>query len=327
MRAAVLTDEHRFEVTTLPDPTPEAGQLVVAVRGCGICGSDRKSYEFLPAGSVLGHEFYGEIVAVGADAGSQWRNGQLVTALPLRACGQCRWCAVDEPAHCVRFDPLGVGGSAGAFAQFVTVDASLSVPLPAGVGEFGALVEPLAVGLHALRAGEIAPGDRVLVIGGGSIGTAVTVWARRLGASEVVVSDPSPAARSAAAAFGATGVHDPGSGAPAVPATAAGFDLVVECVGAPGLVQVAIDAAAVRGRVVVAGVNIYPDELNALGAVMKEVTVRFAVYYRRSEFAAAADLVASGQLPAHALAMTSIGLDAVDAAFHNPTFGKVLITP
>jgi threonine dehydrogenase-like Zn-dependent dehydrogenase len=79
--------------------------------------------------------------------------------------------------------------------------------------------------------------------------------------------------------------------------------------------------------VVIAGVNIHPEPISTLGAVMKELSVDFAVYYSRREFAAAAELVASGQLPAHALTMTSIGLDAVDAAFHSPSAGKLLVTP
>src|SRR6185436_366311 len=117
----------------------------------------------------------------------QWREGQLVAALPLTACGRCRWCLADDPAHCVQVDYLGVGGSAGAFAEYVRVDAHRSVPLDDAVGDHGAVVEPLAVGLHTVDAAGIRPGDRVLVIGGGNVGAAVTFWARRLGAGEVVV--------------------------------------------------------------------------------------------------------------------------------------------
>jgi (R,R)-butanediol dehydrogenase/meso-butanediol dehydrogenase/diacetyl reductase len=326
MHAAVLTDDHRFVVESLPDPTPGASDLVLRVEACGICGSDLKAHDHMPGGIVMGHEFCGEVVAVGADASDRWREGDLVAAMPLNACGRCRWCLADDAAHCEVFDPLGVGGSAGAFADFVKVAASSAVGLSEGLRETGALVEPLAVGLHTVVAGRIGPGDRVLVIGGGNVGAAVSTWARRFGAAEVVVSDPSPTRRDSASLFGATGVHDPSAGA-----APTGYDVVVECVGLPGLVQTAIDAAAVRGRVVVAGVCTSPDQFQPLGAVLKEITMSFAVYYRMSEFVAAAALLESGGVDTEAFVTDRVALDGVDGAFRSLLGGssdrKVLVTP
>jgi (R,R)-butanediol dehydrogenase/meso-butanediol dehydrogenase/diacetyl reductase len=326
MRAAVLTDDHTFEVVELPDPTPGPAELVLRVAACGICGSDLTAHTMLPAGSVLGHEFCGEVIAVGKEARPDWREGDLVAALPLAACGRCRWCLVDEPAHCVSFDPQGVGGSPGAFAEQVRVSTSSAVRLGDGLGELGALVEPLAVGLHIIEAADLKPGERVLVLGGGNVGAAVSTWARRLGASEVVVSDPAASRRAGADRFGATGVHDPADGPPP-----GRFDVVVECVGAPGMIQAAVDATGVRGKVVVAGVCVVPDQVQPLAAVLKEVQVRFAVYYRRSEFAAAAALLESGEIDARAFVTSQVGLDGVTRAFETllstTTERKVLVTP
>ena len=326
MKAAVLNQAHTFDVVDVPDPTPEAGELVLSVLACGICGSDLKSHTYFAPGTLLGHEFCGEVVAVGAGDGG-WREGQFVASLPLKACGRCRWCQADEPAHCETVDLLGVGGGPGAFAEYVRVSAAATVPLADGLGELGALVEPLAVGLHAVVAGDLHPGDRVLVIGGGNVGAAVSVWARRLGAGEVVVSDPSPTRRDAADLFGATGVHDPAEGqAPT------GFDLVVECVGLPGLVQAAVDAARVRGRVVIAGVCTQPDQFVPVTAVLKEVRLDFAVYYRMAEFAQAAQLLASGAIDASAFVSGRVGLGGVTDAFATllspgSTDRKILVTP
>ena len=325
MRAAVLTDDHDFDVVDVADPTPGAGELVLRVDACGICGSDLKAYQALPAGTVLGHEFCGEIVAVGTGA-DRWREGQRVAAMPLSACGRCRWCLADEPAHCDRVDLQGVGGSPGAFAEYVRVDAASAVGLADGIGELGALVEPLAVGLHTVIAGDLHAGERVLVIGGGNVGAAVSMWASRIGASEVVVSDPAASRRDSAARFGATGVHDPADGPPP-----SGFEIVFECVGAPGLVQAAVDAAGVRGRVVIVGVCVMPDQIVPIAALMKEVEIRFAVYYRGSEFASAADLLASGSIDTAAFVSSRVRLDDVNGAFQKllstTTERKILVTP
>ena len=309
MKAAVLNDRHHFEVADLDDPTPASGELVLRVHACGICGSDLKAYVAMPAGYVLGHEFCGEVVAVGPGTDG-WREGQSVAGLPLFACGQCRWCLADEPAHCEKVDYQGVGGSHGAFAEYVRVNAASAVHLADGVGPFGALVEPLAVGLHTVAAADLRHGDRVLVIGGGNVGAAVSLWARRLGARDVVVSDPVASRRDAAGTFGATDVHDPTAGPPPP-----GFDVVFECSGVPGMVQAGVDASRVRGRVVVAGVCGVPDTIVPYLAVMKETEVRFAVYYRGREFAAAAELLTSGGVNTDAFVSRRVGLDGVDGAF------------
>jgi (R,R)-butanediol dehydrogenase/meso-butanediol dehydrogenase/diacetyl reductase len=110
--------------------------------------------------------------------------------------------------------------------------------------------------------------------------------------------------------FGATNVHDPAEGPPP-----SGFDVVIECVGIPGMIQAAVDAAGVLGRVVVAGVCVKPDQLVPIGAVLKELTVRFAVYYRRPEFELVASLLGSGEIDPTPFVSDRVGLDGVEGAF------------
>ena len=326
MRAAVLTESHTFDVVDVPDPTPGDGELLLRVRACGICGTDLKSYTRFGAGSILGHEFCGEITAIGPHVDGRWHEGQLVAAMPLSSCGLCRWCLGGEPSHCERVDMFGLGGTPGAFAEYIRVSAVTSVPLEPSIGDLGALLEPLAVGLHTVMEGELRPGDRVLVIGGGNVGAAVTTWARRLGTAEVVVSDPSVSRRDGAGRFGATDVHDPADGPPP-----SGFDVVFECVGAPGMVQAAIDAVSARGRVVIAGVCVEPDRIIPITAVMKEVQLRFAVCYRPEEFRAAAVLVGSGEIDARAFVTRAVGLNGVNEAFErllsSTVDRKIFVTP
>ncbi len=327
MKAAVVDAQHHLEVVDVPDPTPAPGELVLRVQACGICGSDLKLVETMPAGLVMGHEFCGVVAAAGTDAADDWREGQLVAALPLVSCGRCRWCAVGEPTHCETVDRVGVGGSSGAFAEYVRVDASQAVALREDLGEHGALVEPLAVGLHTVAFAELEPADRVLVMGAGPVGLAVTTWARRLGAGEIVVSDPSAARRDAAPEFGASTVVDPGH-----EELGEGFDVVFECVGAPGLIATAAGVIRPRGRIVVAGVCLQPDTLPVGLPLIREATLRWVMYYTRAQFELAARLLERGDIDGDAFVTGHSSLDGIDDTFRELKGGtsahrKLLVVP
>jgi (R,R)-butanediol dehydrogenase/meso-butanediol dehydrogenase/diacetyl reductase len=311
MRAAVLNAAHQLEVAEVPDPSPGAGELVLQVTACGICGSDLKLRPSMPAGLVMGHEFCGEIVAAGADTDAQWRVGRHVTALPLIGCGRCLACLAGEPAHCITGDMVGVGGSPGGFAQFVRVDQRETIGLPEHLDPaLGALTEPLAVGLHAVERAHIRSGDNVLVVGAGPVGLSVIAWAARSGASEVVVSDPSAVRRDAATQFGATRTVDP-QAEPLEPR----YDVVIECVGLPGMTEVCVGASTLHGHVVIAGVCTKPDPYVPIGALMKELTVDFVVYYTRREFFSVVDALASDSIDAAAFVTKRVTLEQADDAF------------
>lgn len=327
MRAATLTDDHGFEVSEMPDPTPGPDELVLRVDACGICGSDLKARHNMPRGLVMGHEFAGEIVAVGSSAADRWRIGQSVASLPIIGCGACPACLAGEPSHCTTADLVGVGGSSGGYAEFVRVSARETFALPEGFDpRMGALTEPLAVGLHAVARARIQPGDRVMIIGGGPVGLAVLVWARRSGAGEIVVSDPSAERREAAGTFGASLVVDPSAAD-----IGTGFDIVFECVGIPGMVDVSIGAAGIHGRVVIVGVCTKPDPFIPVRAVVKEVSMDFVMYYTRQEFGAVVESFGSGTLDPRPFVTGRVGLDGVDAAFRDldgsRTQCKVLVVP
>jgi (R,R)-butanediol dehydrogenase/meso-butanediol dehydrogenase/diacetyl reductase len=327
MRAAVLNDDHDLEVAEIPDPTPNPGDLVLRVTACGICGSDLKIRPVMPAGMVMGHEFCGEVVAVGADAAADWREGQHVTALPLIGCGRCLACLAGETAHCEQADMVGVGGSPGAFAEYVRVDGHETVALPDALDPaLGALVEPLAVGLHAVERSLPRAGDRALVIGAGPVGLAVMTWLAHFGVRELVVSDPSAVRRAAAEEFGATRTIDP-----TAERLEPRYDLVVECVGLPGMTDECIRAATTHGRVIIAGVCTHPDPYVPIGAIMKELSVAFAVYYTRREFFSVVDALGRGAIDAAPFVTQRVGLDGANAAFHALTDAKeqrkVLVLP
>src|SRR5262245_13620841 len=99
MKAAVTTEAGGFEVVTLPDPSPERDQLVIRVTACGVCGSDLKARPVMPPGTVMGHEFGGEVVAIGSEA-LGWREGTHAAVLPVVSCGRCDRCSSGDVAHC-----------------------------------------------------------------------------------------------------------------------------------------------------------------------------------------------------------------------------------
>ncbi|MEO5843186.1 MAG: alcohol dehydrogenase catalytic domain-containing protein [Acidimicrobiales bacterium] len=337
MRAAVLNEQKSFDIVDHPDPTPGATDLVLRVEACGICGSDLKAAPGMPVGLIMGHEFCGEIVAVGRDAVGSWKVGDRVASLPLIGCGACLACLQGDVVHCARgADAIGVGGSSGAYAEFIKVGSHETFHLPESFARGdGALVEPLAVGLHAVDRAQLQRGDNVLIIGGGPVGMAVTLWARHFGAREIIVSDPVAARRDQCGQLGATGGIDPSAGETARDAFQRKVgrlaDVVFECVGVPGMVQASIDGAVVHGKVVIVGVCSKPDTFVPIGALMKELTMHFVIYYRSADYRYTIDMLHTGRIDALPMVSDRIGLDAFPAMFealkHPTTQCKVLVVP
>jgi (R,R)-butanediol dehydrogenase / meso-butanediol dehydrogenase / diacetyl reductase len=327
VRAAVVSATHGFDIVHAPDPTPGPDELVLRVEACGICGSDLKAVDRMPVGLVMGHEFCGSIVAAGWEVADAWPIGAAATALPLIGCGVCLACLSGDVAHCGSVDAIGVGGSSGGYAEFVRVSARETHALPAGLpAGAGALVEPLSVGLNAVERAALRPGDSVLVVGAGPVGLAVIVWARLLGAGEIVVAEPVRDRREAAGRFGATGAVDPDTESIGGP-----YDVVFECVGVPGMINTCVAAAAVHGRVVIVGVCTKPDPFIPVVAVVKELTMLFTVYYQRRHFAHTIAVLGDGRINPDLFITDRVDLDGFPAAFaalKSPsTQRKVLVQP
>lgn len=337
MRAAIWDRAGApLRIGEVADPTPAAGELVLRVRGCGICGSDLHLSETrIPGGFVMGHEFAGEVVGLGPGDCGSWRVGDRVCALPAVGCGRCHACLGGDVMVCPALRTTGLGQAPGAYAEYVLAGSRESLRLPDALDfHEGALIEPLAVGLHAVHAARLEPGDDVLVVGAGPVGLACALWARHLGAREVVVSDPAPGRRAAAAAFGATAVLDPSREevAPALERlTGSRPRAILECVGAPGLIAECLSFAPARGRIVVVGICMEPDSLPPFRANLKELTLRFVSFYRKQDFRYALDMLGSGRVRARALVTDRVGLEGLPEAFEalkRPTTQcKVMVEP
>ena len=203
MRAIVWHGPELMAVEEQPDPgAPRAGELIVQPQAVGICGSEVEGYLGHMGNRrpplVMGHEFAGVVVAAGAGAGEL--EGARVAVNPLSGCGHCRLCRAGLANLCRERTLIGVH-TPGAFADLVRAPAASVRALPAGVSaRTGALVEPLANGVHAVRLGLArGPVERAVVLGGGTIGQATLQAALQADIGHVALLEPQPQRRELAA--------------------------------------------------------------------------------------------------------------------------------
>ena len=325
-----------------PPPAPGPGEVQLRVAWCGICGTDVEEYRngpvFIPVDTpnpltgraaplTLGHEFAGEVVAVGAGAAGV-RPGDRVAADTLVFCGECYWCRRHQVNLCERLAALGLMAD-GGLAELCNAPAHTLLPLPDGVSdEAGALAETLAVAVRALRRGRLTVGERVAVVGAGAVGLMTLQAALAAGAAAVTAIEPLAERRRLAADLGAWAVHPP-DGAPEI-----GADLVVECSGSAGAVGTAIRAARKGGRVVLVGIYGRPSEVHCLDVVGTEKELIGSLSHVYDEdFAAALALLGRGAVRAEPLISDRVPLaraveDGLLALLREPAAHlKILIQP
>jgi (R,R)-butanediol dehydrogenase / meso-butanediol dehydrogenase / diacetyl reductase len=311
MKAAIMQGLHKpLIVETLPDPTPNAGEIVVKVGRCGICGSDLHMTEDpvfgAGPGTVLGHEFAGEVVALGKGV-EGLATGDLVSVIPLRGCGTCPSCQAGEYAWCAQFGLQG-----GGYAEYAVTTPGQCIKLPQAASlADGAIIEPLAVALHGVNLSGLKKGDKVVILGAGPIGLAVAFWARRAGAAEVVMLDIADYQRDRALAMGATGF----ALRPDDPQIDGKADIVFECVGIPGLIAQAVGHVRARGTILLLGLCTWPDTFNSFAMLSKEVRLITSAFFTRSEFEAALDMLIAGAVEPRRLVTDTITLADTPARF------------
>jgi (R,R)-butanediol dehydrogenase/meso-butanediol dehydrogenase/diacetyl reductase len=317
---------------TLPDPTPDPGQVVVKVGRCGICGSDLHMTEDAAYGcrhgDVLGHEFAGEIVDLGLGV-EGLRTGDLVSVIPLKSCGHCEHCRRGEVQWCASFGLQG-----GGYAEYALTRPNQCVKLPTDLSfADGAIVEPLAVALHGVHLSGLKAGDKVLILGAGPIGLAVAFWSRRMGAGKVAVQDIAEFQRDRALGIGAdVFVVDPadpiGSAERALGGKA---DIVFECVGIPGLIDQAVQQVRNRGTILLLGLCTRPDPINSFAMLSKEVKLVTSAFFTVPEYQASLDALTEGAMEPRLLVTDTIMLADTPAVFESLKLRtsqcKVLIAP
>jgi len=286
----------------------------------------------------MGHEFAGEIVAVGKDAKGAhgpWRVGDRVCTMPGISCGSCLACLSGDVMGCKKLRVTGFGEIGGGYAEYAIGGERMTFRLPDSVSSAdGAMVEPLAVGLHAVDVAGLDSGEDVLVVGAGPVGLAVAVWSKILGARRVVVSDPAAHRRELAAKFGATDLVDP-SKEELLPAferaTGHAPRLAFECVGRPGVVQSIAQIAPRGAKILSAGMCMAMDNYMPLVFGAKELTLQFCSYYRRQDYELTLAMLEAGRLDPLPMVTDRIPLEALPDAFERlrrpTTECKVIVQP
>jgi 2-desacetyl-2-hydroxyethyl bacteriochlorophyllide A dehydrogenase len=328
VRAVVVEGPGRpAAVTSVPDPAPGAGELVVTVRGCGICGTDRHILEEgLPTVAyplIPGHEPWGEVVA--AAAGTEVSVGDVVAIDPSLHCGTCRRCRRGQGNLCERWGAIG-GTRSGAWADYVAVPAANAHVLGEGFPlDCASIVEPVACGLRGVEQLRPKPGESTLIVGGGTMGLILAVLLDLRGVGPITVVELDPGRRALAPALvgvDACGPDDLGDRE---------WELVIDATGSSAAIEASLDRVAPGGTFLVFGVasphatvsfspfRVYQRELTIVGSMAILGT-----------FAGAVDVVQRHPRRFRPLLTHSYGLEEFDravAALGAPDAVKVTITP
>ncbi|MHA6794135.1 2,3-butanediol dehydrogenase [Pseudonocardia bannensis] len=327
MKAARFHGRGDIRIDEVPDPQVGPGQVEVAVDWCGICGTDLHEYLegpiFIPAPGaphpitgetlpvVMGHEFAGVVSAVGSGV-TGVSEGQRVAVEPYYVCGKCAACQAGRYNICRSLGFVGLAGQQGGFAERCVVDAQWVHPLGDLPTDIGALVEPLAVGYHAVRLSGLREGGTAAVFGAGPIGLVTAACLRAAGAGKVIVVEPAAARKIKAEVAGADVVLDPTQ--TDIPdairdlTRGAGADVSFECAGIDAVLASAIGSVRPGGTVVNVAIWGHVPQVSMNDLVLSEISVIGSLAYC-GDHADTIALLADGTVDAEQFITGRIDLD------------------
>jgi (R,R)-butanediol dehydrogenase/meso-butanediol dehydrogenase/diacetyl reductase len=333
LRALRFHAARDLRIEDVAEPSaPGSGEVLVRVVVCGICGTDLHEFVAGPIVTpvephpltgaqnpqILGHEFSGDVVAIGAGVTSVV-VGDRVAIMPLAYCGHCAYCRRGLQHLCATMGCVGLSHAWGGMAEFATVAEYQVVRLPEGVTyEQGALIEPTAVAAYGVERAGVKPGHRVLVTGAGPIGALAALCARSAGASTVYVSEPNPARRARADALGVATVLDPT--AVDVPellheqCDGLGVDVAIECSGHPNGFAAAIRSLRRRGTLAQTGLFVGEASVEPMVWALNDLTIVGTWCYWVYDFDRIVAQIAAGDLPVERVVTSRVTLhDGPDA--------------
>jgi len=326
MKAAVFKGIEDLQIEDVPDPEAGPNDVVVAVKAVGVCGSDLHTYlhgSFVQPGQIMGHEFAGEVVEAGP-AVEGVAVGDRLTASPLVPCNDCPRCAEGRYNLCAAAWTQGLAyGRPGAFAERLRIPDPVPGQNVFSLGddisdEAGALVEPLAVAVHAVKLAAPVEGATCLVLGLGTIGLQVVQALKAQGAGRVIGVDLSGLRLEAGRQLGAEAL-DGAAGLDQVlgDALASGdeIDVVFECSGVPALATAALERVRGGGTIVVLALFDDPVTFNPTILVQKEIRLQGSIAYTGEDFADAVAMIRGGKAQSEPLITHRESLDDISEAF------------
>ncbi|WP_042470814.1 zinc-dependent alcohol dehydrogenase [Bacillus ndiopicus] len=294
MKAIVYTAPNTVECREIEKPSVPEGYVLLKNAYAGICGTDLNifagTHPRAQAPLVLGHEFSATIES----EHPLYPVGTRVTVNPLLSCGTCIPCRTGQSHVCNNLKLVGIDTD-GGMAQFVAVAADKIIPLPEGVSlEQGALAEPIAVAVHAIRKARFLVGDRAVVYGAGTIGLCVALALRAYGASEVIVIEANELRLEKARKLGFityNSMQDDIVGELNILTGNSGVDYVFDCAGHPAVMAQVTEIVKVQGTIVTVAAYKKPAEVNLIQGMFKELTIQFVRVYTNKDIELALDLL------------------------------------
>jgi (R,R)-butanediol dehydrogenase/meso-butanediol dehydrogenase/diacetyl reductase len=315
MKAVVFEGIQELQVKDVPEPNLGPTDVMVQPKYVGICGSDLSAWEYgmYEQGLILGHEFSGEIVAVGEDVTS-WKKGDRVVPNSLLPCGKCTFCLKQKFSICDDMQMIGISMN-GGLAELVAIPQDMLHRLPDSIDfKMGAFVEPLSIAVRGFNRIDFNSGDNVLVLGTGPIGILSVHVARLRGASTVYAFEIRTTRLEMAKVAGADEIINPTK--ESLPlrieslTKGEGVDVVVECTGAPGPSSESFQLVKRGGTILVLGISEEPVEVDFMRGVLNELNVQFS-YLGYAEFPEAIRLLAEGLIDPLPMITRILSLDQV----------------
>lgn len=330
MKAAIFHGSGQpISIESVDTPEPGPDDVLIKIARCGICGSDISMtgdapFTFQPG--PIGHEYAGEIIEVGRNV-SAVKRGQRVACLPGTPCGKCDGCRrTGNGVFCTNPQRAQNGTTGfGGFGEYIAIPAGGAIALPDALSVAdGALIEPMACGLHALRMAAMEKYALVLVLGAGSMALSSIYWARCLGAGRIVVASRSSRRADVAFAMGADAFHSFADDDPAalLPLLGRAPDIVVECTGKQGMLGEAIGYIRPGGTVISLGMCQHGEPLIPALCAFKEARLLFPVAYTVNEFIETARAFDRDGVHPDIMVSDVIALDELPAALEDLRSGR-----
>ena len=324
MKALVYTGPKQLEIQEFPTPKPQAGEVLIKVHACGICGSDVHGYMGLTgrriAPMIMGHEFSGEVVGFGDNTTSRFSLGDKVTVQPCISCDECDLCKAGFTNNCEQREFLGAMSCNGAMCEYLCVPERLLFDIPDNLTlSEVALIEAFAVSYSGVKKAGNLTDKNVVIIGGGAIGQLALMAAKAQNPKKIILTDLSETRRKKALTLGADSALDPTQDEliTTIKKTFGGelAHVAIECVGIQATVRQALSALAPQGVCVWIGLSTQNVELDMQQIVTRELSIHGTYIYSHEDFGESIRFIKENNIKLEELISAEISLEEAPAMF------------